>query len=287
MAEIYRSSARIPIPVIGLNTGTKRAAGKKPKDLYAELAVSLSESAAVLRSEISITPAQIISLEPESFTRYDSLFDDGRGNLYARKTTLAEAPTLIRIRTVEEKPVETRLIRLPRGGRVSMAITAETFRIAWNSIRSHPVYIGSSVSDITVVDLDSKGRVISRKTTVKGSRYLYPALSPDGRKLAVVELPENSGGNGALVILDTDSGKELRRLDFHRNPPETPAYPSWSPDGRKLVFSLRSSEGRCISEWRVAGDDVVNLTEEAFYTVKTPVYSADGRNVFYSSNESG
>ena len=287
LTEIYRSSARIPIPVIGLNTGTKRAAGKKPKELYNELAADLRQSAAILNSEITITPAQIISPEPESFTRYDALFYDGKGNLYARKTTLAEAPALVRISTVDNKYVETRLIRLPRGGRVSITVTTETIRIAWNSIRSHPVYIGSSVSDITIIDLDSKGRVIRRETPVKSSRYLYPALSPDGSKLAAVELPENGGGNAVLVVLDAESGKELRRLIFQGSPPESPAYPSWSPDGEKLVFSLRSSAGRRIAEWRVAGDDVVNLTEETYFTVKTPVYSADGKNVFYSSNESG
>ena len=296
LAEIFRSSARIPIPVVGLNTGTKRATGKKPKELYAELAADLRQSAAVLSNEIIITPAQIISPQPESFTRYDSLFDDGRGNLYARKTTLSEAPTLVRMSTVDGRQEENRLMRLPRGGRVSLAVAAETadtehtpaaIRIAWNSIRSHPVYIGSSVSDITIVDLDSKGRVIRRETTVAGSRYLYPALSPDGSKLAAVDFQENSEGNAVLVVLDAGSGEELKRHDFHGSPPETPAFPSWSPDGEKLVFSLRSSAGRRIAEWRVAGDKVVNLTEEAFYTVKTPVYSTDGKNVFYSSNESG
>jgi len=285
LEEIYRSSARIPIPVIGLNTGTKRATGKKPRELYRELAQSLSCSATALQEEIEWTPAEILSPPPQSFTRYDALFSHPDGSLYARKETLSEAPSLVRIlpgQPVQEN--ENTLIRLPRGGRVSMAaLENSTLRVAWNSIHRHPVYLGSSVSDITVVDIND--RVIRRRTIIKDSRYLYPALSPDGLKLAAVEFLDD--GSAALVILEVESGKELRRRDFHGSIPETAAYPSWSPDGTKLVFSLRDRSGRWIAEWGIAGNKVVNLSEKSFFTVKNPVYSSDGKQVFYSSNESG
>ncbi|MCK5735183.1 MAG: PD40 domain-containing protein, partial [Spirochaetaceae bacterium] len=230
----------------------------------------------------------IITPEPESFTRYDALFDAGNGRIYARKESLAYAPALVEISPGRK---ESRIIPLPRGGRVSMAEMYDEdnnhpfLRIAWNSIRNHPVYTGASVSDISIVDIDSNNKVIRRKNIINGSRLLYPALSPDGTKLACVDLLDN--GFGALVVLDTLTGKELERFDFQGNIPETPAYPSWSPDSEKLVFSLRNNKGRRIAEWRISGSVISHLSEEAYFTVKNPIYSADGSQVIFSSNESG
>ncbi len=286
LEEIYRSSARIPIPVIGLNTGTKRGADTKPKNIFLEMAANLSRNATLLRESGNWTQAEIITPEPETFTRYDALFDTGNGRLYARKETLSQAPALVEI---DLNHNEKQILRLPREGRVSMAVDMVNpdvyLRIAWNSLRIHPVYTGKSVSDITIVDLDNRSRVIRRKTIIKGSRYLYPALNPDGSKLAVVELMEN--GSAALVILDTETGKELNRLDLSGPPLETAAYPSWSPDGKKIVFSLRNNSGRRITEWEIGTSMMKNLTDLTFLTVKTPVYSADGNTVYYSSNETG
>ncbi|MCK5249911.1 MAG: PD40 domain-containing protein, partial [Spirochaetaceae bacterium] len=68
---------------------------------------------------------------------------------------------------------------------------------------------------------------------------------------------------------------------------ETAAYPSWSPDGKRLVFSVRNDGGRRIAEWEIGSLKIIDLTRSSFHTVKTPVYSIDGQWVFYSSNKSG
>lgn len=289
LEEIYRSSARIPIPVIGLNTGTKRSTDKKPKELYREMAADLILTASALHESTDWTAAEIISPVQDCFTRYDSLFDAGNGMLYARKETLSEAPSLV---LIDSDQNEKEIIRLPRRGRVSMAFpdTDDTdfhLRIAWDSLRYHPVFLGSSVSDITIVDLDRRHRVIRRKTIVTKSRYLYPALSPDGSRLAAVEILENGGC--ALVILDADSGEIESRTELRSDTAirETAAYPSWSPDGKRLVFSVRNDGGRRIAEWDIETQKITDLTETTYHTVKTPVYSLDGQWVFYSSNESG
>ncbi len=292
LEEIYRSAARIPIPVIGLNTGSKRSTGKKPKDLYKELAISLSRAASALYEQTTWTPAQIVTPEADSFTRYDALFDVGDGLVFARKQAMAEAPYLVQIDSSGADGIEKRIFRLPSGGRVSLADVngdgqnGTRIRVAWNSIRQHPVYTGSSVSDITVVNLDSRNRVISRKVIVSGSRLLYPALSPDGSLIAAVDILEGGGSN--LVLLDAETGDIVVEIPVNRTGiPETAAYPSWAPKGDRLVFSLRNDGGRRIAEWEIGTSEIIELTPLSLATVKKPVYSIDGQVVYFSSNKSG
>jgi hypothetical protein len=221
--------------------------------------------------------------EPKDFPEYDLLVAASDGSIFARKSTMADSPRLVRIGADVREEV---LIHLPAGGRVSMAeLPGGGFRLAWNAVRPHPVQIGVSVSDISVADLDGKGRLKRRRTLITSSRFLYPALSPDGKRLAAVELVRGGdGGNGAVVILDAEDG---RRLDEMVLKDRSAAYPSWSPDGERLVFSVRSSQGRQIVEWSLLDDDIRGLTSPSFDTVKQPIYTRDGQFVLFGSNASG
>jgi Tol biopolymer transport system component len=69
----------------------------------------------------------------------------------------------------------------------------------------------------------------------------YPALSPDGRRLAYVLL--EPGSAGALWIHDFDSG-EARRLSGT----DGALDPFWSPDGRSLAFFARGELRKVASE---------------------------------------
>jgi Tol biopolymer transport system component len=65
-----------------------------------------------------------------------------------------------------------------------------------------------------------------------------PAYSPDGRKVAFVQMLGQGGTHPddcGLWILDRATGKS-RRLTRHATCQDREAYPRWSPDGSKLVF---------------------------------------------------
>ena len=60
--------------------------------------------------------------------------------------------------------------------------------------------------------------------------FLYPAISPDGKRVAVTL---DSGGNVDVWIFDVARGTKTR-LTFD---PALDAYPVWTPDGKKIIFS--------------------------------------------------
>ena len=61
-----------------------------------------------------------------------------------------------------------------------------------------------------------------------------PAVSPDGRLVAVARTPaERNGGTGPIVLFDVASGRPVRVLTGG----DGDALPSFSPDGRRLAFN--------------------------------------------------
>lgn len=75
----------------------------------------------------------------------------------------------------------------------------------------------------------------------------FPALSPDGKRLAVSRSP-NMGRTGDIWIKQLDQGPSIRlTLEGKEN-----YYPAWTPDGRSVTFS--SNESGSFDLWTKRAD---------------------------------
>lgn len=283
ISTIYRYSARIGLPALAIDIGMVKATGKHPREVFKEMFQSLAAETRKLKESTSFTPAETVSQPNTGFTRYDTLLVDPESPegdvVFARRITLKDPPKLVRL---SSDGTEDEWMRFPSKGRISMIPYQSGYRLVWNSLRFNPRNSDISVSDITVVDLSKKGRILKRTYPVTGSRYLYPGLSPDGQLIAAAET--GRGNKNRLVILDAGSGTILKELSLEQS---SAAFPSWSPSGDRIVFTVRSNSGRRIAEWEIDTPQLHWLTPLSWETVKNPVYSADGREVIYSSNAGG
>jgi serine/threonine protein kinase len=64
------------------------------------------------------------------------------------------------------------------------------------------------------------------------------------------------------------------------------SYPSFSPDGKTLVFSLNAGGSQDIFQQRVGGKNLNNLTEDSKEDDTMPAYSPDGRFIAFRSERS-
>ncbi len=111
----------------------------------------------------------------------------------------------------------------------------------------------------------------------------YARLSPDETKIA---FHRNLGNNDyEVLVLELPSGRE-RVLASH---PGEDAYPTWSPDGRHLIFSSTrgNSQGRNdLFVMAADGTGVRPLTTGAGNDTY-PQWAANGRDVYFVSQREG
>jgi serine/threonine protein kinase len=114
----------------------------------------------------------------------------------------------------------------------------------------------------------------------------HPSWSPDGKQIVVgaewVGVHSNKRTSpSALWIIDVASG--AKRLLTEGDA----AQPSWSPDGGRIAYWYWSAEGRGdIVTIPAAGGQPVSITTEDS-TDWNPVWSPDGRYIYYSSDRGG
>lgn len=140
---------------------------------------------------------------------------------------------------------------------------------------------GTGVAIIQVVSLAS-GR--ARPLTAPSGRRWDGALawSPDGRLIAFVRRSHRFAGvtrhGPPSIYLVEPDGDGLRRLTAGHNP-------SWSPDGRQLVFSWADGIYRIDATGR--GRTQVARVAGTRGELLEPDWSPDGRRILYAQNEKG
>jgi TolB protein len=114
--------------------------------------------------------------------------------------------------------------------------------------------------DVFVMDADGAGQraLVVDPTRTRSIIARDARFSPDGRQLAFTQLVPGGEGGG-LVIVATDTGEVVARTEGTAS--HTDEQPSWSPDGRHLVFARNRGESSDIARMRADGSELELLTE--------------------------
>ena len=137
-----------------------------------------------------------------------------------------------------------------------------------------------------LVWFDRRGKQMGKVS--ERERYSDPRISPDGRRLAVTAGDPFKN----IWVFDLERGTKTR-LTFDT---ATHNFPSWSPDGRRVVFSSVAGPsgggfggGLHAKASNGTGADELLLTAEPSVALVYPQWSADGRYLIYerSSGPSG
>src|SRR5437899_3468447 len=138
--------------------------------------------------------------------------------------------------------------------------------------------------DLYLADAET-GRVKRRlvKSTLNSNyeslRFINSAgsFSPDGRYFAIAAKRKDRDD---LVILDVKKDKEVRRIRIPLNGLTTP---SWSPDGKQLVFTGYDGGLSDLFVVNADGSNLRRLTNDKYADLE-PSWSADGKTIAFATD---
>jgi Tol biopolymer transport system component len=115
--------------------------------------------------------------------------------------------------------------------------------------------------------IDPDGVGVEQLTDGAGEE-MYPAWSPDGRRLAFTA----GRANPDIYLMDADGGN-VERLTSH---PGSDVAPAWSPDGSRIAFTTYRDGNTEIYTMSAEGEDVRNISLSPTYE-GDPAWARPGR----------
>ncbi|MDR2583859.1 MAG: hypothetical protein LBC75_10295 [Fibromonadaceae bacterium] len=131
---------------------------------------------------------------------------------------------------------------------------------------------GKPYFDIAIADTNGKSHLAT-----KFADAVYPDISPDGKQI-VFARRESNGTRFFLSIANTDSLRDYKDILAPQGAEFNIYNPKFSPDGKKIAFSYFDGIKRKIG---ITNVDTVN------WEGRDPSWSADGKSIYYSSDEMG
>ena len=131
----------------------------------------------------------------------------------------------------------------------------------------HIIYTNNA-TQVSLVSFDIDAGVINTDPEVPTTGHSFPALSPDGSKIAF-------SANGGIWVVNND-GTLPNLISF-----EGDSHPAWAPDGSKIAFSSTRTGVPQIFTMTPIGTEVTNLSNDPNGSDRMPTFSPDGSKIAF------
>jgi len=258
-----------------MDKAVKKALGIDGKEVYNQWKDFLKKDYDIRLQHVKKNKIEGDIIEKKGFANYNPQFSpDGKKIAYLSNQDFDYGTTGLFIYDLVKKksenvtaPVTTNYSWSPNGKKILFAK------------RNSPQTIHhSTIFDLYEYDLKSK----EEKRLTTNLRAYSPSYSPDGKLICFVA---NKDGTLNLKIADSDGNKIDPLTDF--NDGEQIYNPKFSPDGTKIIFDFSYEDSRKLSEIDIETGKMDFILDEKNTDYRNPVYSKDGKKIYFSSNETG
>jgi len=110
-----------------------------------------------------------------------------------------------------------------------------------------------------------------------------PVWAPNGALIAFDGVPNSDSKRDVYLVT---VGADPEQWDITNRPDEFDCYPSFSPDGSRIVYMSERDGNRDLYIMDLRGNDVQRLTEDERHDYE-PSWSPDGRKIAFTSRRDG
>lgn len=257
-SNVLDKTAKNPFIPFPFSHALKKETGKGSVNIYRETFTELDSLWKIQNKKLEITAADTINKTKKLFYT-DYLFPQylGGGMIAAEKSGLGNIKSFV---VIDSNGNESTVF-FP-GSYESITLSAANNKIVWAETAFDKRWAYRNYSVIKIVDLKTK----RQKVLTKKTRLFAPAFSPEGSRIAAVEVTESS--ECTLVILDAQTGKELKRLDNSRK--DFYMTPRWTGDGKQLIAVVLNNKGKSLVLIDTENSVIKELIPYTFYEISNP-----------------
>jgi hypothetical protein len=226
-----RKVAHKPWMIFPYSHGLKQMSGFGKNRLYRETMYDLYEIWKAQHDTLNYTSSAQISPQRKNYTQYRYPQPLADGSVIAIRSSIDD---IVRIVKLNENGEE---ILFTPGSTFRETLTATDSLVVWSEFQPDLRWANQNFAVIKIGEL---GSGLVRQLAHK-SRFLAPDLTPDNKKIVVVETDIDS--RNYIVVLDAHHGEELFRygsddLFFQ--------IPLWMPDQINVVVVVVTKEGKSV-----------------------------------------
>ncbi len=249
-------------PIFPFSRAMKKTTGSTLPQIYRETFFNLEKYWSQRLDQTEESPAEILSPQTKIKTNYLYPAMTPKGEVIALKTGLGDVPTLIKI--VGGK--ETILTKLPSSVNL-FGYHSNGRQAVWSAYDPDKRWTKLSWANIRLYDLETdQVRIITTK-----KRLFNPNISKDGQRITAITFSENR--QCLLVILNAKTGAIIDQVEAPNG--GLIMFPSWSKDGRKIVFTAQKYDGRAIYIYQPEKKQFETVKAESWMESFKPIFFRD------------
>lgn len=274
--RVMQRAARFPLAPFAFSNALRRETGLTLPDLHrlamSELQRDWKAQDAARGPALNPHPLQDLPRKG-AWTKTTSPQPLADGSVIAWRSGVEEPGSIIQI-----QPDGAVRVLARTGLRGDERIAAANGRVIWTETRFHPRWSDESWSVLRALDL-STGKT---SDLTHRSRLFSPTLSPDGARVAAIEVARD--GSQSVVVLDAATGQEQRRYPAPKG--ELVRSPRWALDAEALVVvRSRLPDGMALGRLDLGSGAWEQIGPFQQQVLSDPVEG--GGRVYYISGEAG